>query len=282
VATVALLVHEGRDDAMSLAGRVSTWLTGSGHRARLLVLTDDGRVTEGDRVRPVEAVDLSGAELAVGLGGDDTFLRLVALAWAAGVPVLGVNFGHLGYLLELAPEDLETVLLRVLSGDVSLEERVGLSVEVGSRTWFALNEVVLEKTVFGHTVRLDMRIDGERFLTYSADGLLIATPTGSTAYNLSAGGPVLSPRLQAMVVTPVAPHLSLDRSLVLHPDQVVTVQIVDGRPAALVIDGQEVGRLVPGDGITCKVAGRPIQMVTTGDRGFGGLLRAALALDRLR
>ncbi len=277
--TVALLVHESRDDAMALARRTAESLETTGHQARLLVLSDDGTVTEDQQARPIESVDLSGADLAVGFGGDGTFLRLAALAWVARVPVLGVNFGRLGYLLELAPEDLDDMLLRVLSGAVMLEERVGLSVQVGERRWFALNEVVLEKTVFGHTVRLDTRIDGERFLTYSADGLLIATPTGSTAYNLSAGGPVLSPRLRAMVVTPVSPHLSLDRSLVLHPDQVVTVQIVDGRPAALVIDGQEVGRLAPGDDITCRVADEPLQMVTTGDRGFGGLLRAALALD---
>ena len=103
--------------------------------------------------------------------------------------------------------------------------------------------MVIEKIDFGHTVRLATSVDGEEALTYSADGLIIATPTGSTAYNLSAGGPILAPTLRAMVVTPVAPHFSLDRSLVLTEDQEVTVEIAPDRAGVLVIDGQEIGRL---------------------------------------
>ena len=146
----------------------------------------------------------------------------------------------------------------------------------GTGPWIAFNEIALEKTVFGHTVRLTTLIDGEELLTYSADGLLIATPSGSTAYNLSAGGPVISPRLRAMAVTPVAPHLTLDRSLVLHPDQTVTVRIRDGRPAVLVVDGREEGRLEPGDEVTCRVAPEPVRLVTLGTRRFGSLIHAAL------
>jgi hypothetical protein len=119
-------------------------------------------------------------------------------------------------------------------------------------TQLALNEVVLEKIDFGHTVRLATSIDGEDVFTYSADGVIIATATGSTAYNLSAGGPILSPALRAMVVTPVAPHLSLDRSLVLTDTQRVTVDDRPDRAAALVIDGQEIGRLEPGATVTCR------------------------------
>ena len=106
--------------------------------------------------------------------------------------------------------------------------------------------MVIEKIDFGHTVRLATTIDGEQALTYSADGLIIATPTGSTAYNLSAGGPILAPTLRAMVVTPVAPHFALDRSLVLAEDQEVTVEVAPDRTGVLVIDGLEVGRLQPG------------------------------------
>jgi NAD+ kinase len=149
-------------------------------------------------------------------------------------------------------------------------------------THLALNEVVLEKTIFGHTVRLTTSIDGEDVLTYSADGLLIATPTGSTAYNLSAGGPILAPALRAMVVTPVAPHLTLDRSLVLTDEQRVTVEIAPDRAAALVIDGQEIGRLEPGATITCRVATRPVRVVRNDPRGFGGTLRVRLLADRER
>ena len=141
-----------------------------------------------------------------------------------------------------------------------IEARCALEVTITDRSLgddrlvlLALNEVVIEKIEFGHTVRLATTIDDEEALTYSADGLIVATPTGSTAYNLSAGGPILAPTLRAMVVTPVAPHFSLDRSLVLTDEQVVMVEVAPDRAAALVVDGQEVGRLQPGSTVTCRV-----------------------------
>jgi NAD+ kinase len=290
MSTVAVLVNPRRADARQLAGEVSAWLGASGHRSRVLLVEGLDRVVEDAVEKDLVDLDLSGADLAVSLGGDGTFLRLVPLAWSADVPVLGVNFGRLGYLLELRPDQLQRALDQALAGDVVIDERWALCVSVtsgepnpdrpGSQVWFALNELVLEKTVFGHTVRLGTSIDGEDFITYSADGLIISTPTGSTAYNLSAGGPVLSPRLRAMVLTPVAAHLSFDRSLVLHPDQVVTVRVMDERAAALVIDGQDAGRLAPGTEVTCKLADRPVRLVTSGERGFGRLLKETLASDR--
>ena len=142
--------------------------------------------------------------------------------------------------------------------------------------------MVIEKIDFGHTVRLATRIDGEEALTYSADGLIVATPTGSTAYNLSAGGPILAPTLRAMVVTPVAPHLSLDRSLVLSEDQEVRIEVVPDRAGALVIDGADVGRLQPGSVITCRVAAKPVRVVRNEPQTFGGILRFRLLADRPR
>ncbi|MGH9089114.1 MAG: NAD(+)/NADH kinase, partial [Acidimicrobiales bacterium] len=162
---------------------------------------------------------------------------------------------------------------RSLDGD-------GEACPVGERWWVALNEMVLEKTVPGHMVSLSTAVDGEGFLEYKADGVLVATPTGSTAYNLSAGGPVLSPRLPAMVLTPVAPHLSIDRSLVLREDQVVTVRVLPGRPAVLVIDGREVGRLAPDGEVVCRVATELLRVVSPGGRGFAAPLRAALTHGR--
>ena len=146
----------------------------------------------------------------------------------------------------------------------------------------ALNEVVIQKIAFGHTVRLSTTIDGETALTYSADGLIVATPTGSTAYNLSAGGPILAPTLRAMVVTPVAPHFSLDRSLVLTDEQEVEIEVAPDRAAALVIDGTDVGRLQPGATVRCAVAERPVRVVRNEPQTFGGILRFRLLADRAR
>lgn len=301
MAEVAILVNPARPDAATLAADTVRWLDGQGHGATLLRLAPadraEGRVPTGDLLD----ADLSGADLALSLGGDGTFLRLVPLAYTAGVPILGVNFGRLGYLLEVEPADLLAVLGRTLAGDARIEERIVIAVTVDGaltpaagddrslpgdgaicpvdrRWWVALNEMVAEKTVPGHMVRFSTAVDGEEFLAYQADGVLVASPTGSTAYNLSAGGPVLAPRLPAMVMTPVAAHLAIDRSLVLRSDQVATVTVLPGRPAVLVIDGREAGRLAPGSTVVCRVAPAPLKVVHPGERGFAGPLRRALSL----
>lgn len=280
MATVAVLVHPVRPDAAELAAKTAAWLDGAGHQCRLLELTQEETVRADGTEVPLAAIDLEGTDLAVSLGGDGTFLRLVPLAHQADVPMLGVNFGRLGYLLELQPDDFLPTLERALAGDLTISERWAVEVSVSDGSlggpWLALNEVVLEKTLFGHTVRLATEIDGERFLQYSADGLLVATPTGSTAYNLSAGGPVLSPQLRAMVITPVAPHLTVDRSIVVGEHQVIRVLVEEERPAALVVDGVEIGRLDPPAVVACRIAPRPVRLVVR-DSGFAATLRATLA-----
>jgi NAD+ kinase len=205
------------------------------------------------------------------------------------VPVLGVNFGRLGYLPDLLPDQVRGALTKVFEGKAIVEARCALDVLISDRSTgdavtalLALNEVVIEKIDFGHTVRLATTVDGEEALTYSADGLIVATPTGSTAYNLSAGGPILAPTLRCMVVTPVAPHLSLDRSLVLSEDQEVRIEVVPDRAGALVIDGADVGRLQPGSVITCRIAAKPVRVVRNEPQTFGGILRFRLLADRPR
>ena len=289
MATVTFLVHPGRADALALTLDTVEWLASEGHKARVLQFSAPDRVTEDGIEVDVDEIDLAGTTVAVSMGGDGTFLRVVRLAWAEDLPVLGVNFGRVGYLPDLVPDQVRVALTRVFDGKAVIEARCALEVVVGDHShsggtsdYLALNEVVVEKTVFGHTIRLATSIDGEDVLTYSADGVLIATPTGSTAYNLSAGGPILSPNLRAMVVTPVAPHLSLDRSLVLTDEQRVTVRVADDRAGALVIDGQEVGRLDPGATVTCRVAARPVRVIRNDPQGFGGTLRARLLADRAR
>ena len=287
MATVTFLVHPDRADALDLANDTAEWLSGRGDAARILRFSGVDCVTEAGVEFEVGAVDLSGTDVAVSLGGDGTFLRVVRLAATADVPVLGVNFGRLGYLPDLGPDQVRGALKKVLVGKAAIEERSALEVTIsdhsigdGVSTLLALNEVVIEKIDFGHTVRLSTTIDGEQALTYSADGLIIATPTGSTAYNLSAGGPILAPTLRAMVVTPVAPHFSLDRSLVLAEDQCVAVEVVPDRNGVLVIDGQEVGRLQPGATITCRVAKNPVRVVRNEPHTFGTILRFRLLADR--
>lgn len=303
MATVALLVNPANDDAAKLAEGVARWLKSGGHRVRSLLLEPPDRVEEDGTTATLASVSLSGVDLAVSLGGDGTFLRMIPLAHGAGVPILGVNFGRLGYLLQVQPPDAETALDRALKGDVVLEERAVLVVSSqgghipvderdpsvtraergsGAARWLALNEVVVERTFPGHTVRLSTEIDGQPFLNYVADGVLVATPTGSTAYNLSAGGPVLSPDLRSLVITPIAPHLGFDRSVVLDVDQAVTVTVEGLRPAVVVIDGRGIARIPPGRSIVCRTAPEPVRFVTLAHQGFGTLLRNTLAAERDR
>jgi NAD+ kinase len=287
MATVTFLVHPDRPDALELATATAAWLTERGDVARILQFSGPDRVREAGTDVELDDVDLSGTTVAVSMGGDGTFLRVVRLAATVDVPVLGVNFGRLGYLPDLLPDQVRGALTKVFEGTAIIEPRCALDVAISDRSigdgitaLLALNEVVIEKIDFGHTVRLATSIDGEQALTYSADGLIVATPTGSTAYNLSAGGPILAPTLRAMVLTPVAPHFSLDRSLVLTEDQEVTIEIAPDRAGVLVIDGQEIGRLQPGATVTCTVAERPVRVVRNEPQTFGGILRFRLLAHR--
>jgi NAD+ kinase len=268
VTEVLLVAHGSRDDAVELAERTAARLTAAGTVARVVRL-------EG---RPVEATvdEVPSARLVVSLGGDGTFLRASRLARAADCPVLGVNFGRLGYLLEVAPEEFDEVLDLAVAGRAVVEDRLGLVVEAPGLTAFALNELVVEKTVPGHMVRIATAVNGEHLLTYAADGVIVATPTGSTAYNLSAGGPVVSPGLDVLLLTPVAPHFTIDRSIVLGPDEEVEMTILEDRPAVLVADGSLLARLEPGAAVRVRRDAVPVRVVMGTRHGVGGRLRASL------
>ncbi|HET6793790.1 MAG TPA: NAD(+)/NADH kinase [Acidimicrobiales bacterium] len=283
MATVALVVHRGRPEAVRLAHRAVEWLIDGGHRVRL-AKEDADAVDATSRGAGVEVAEeaavAAGADLAVSLGGDGTMLRTVELAVAQDVPVLGVNLGQLGYLAGVEPGRLCEALDQFLRGEYQEECRLTLQVEApGEPALMALNEGVLEKTVPGHTVRLALRLSGEHFISYACDGLIVSTPTGSTAYNLSARGPILSPLLQALLVTPVSPHMLFDRSLVLEPTDVVEVEVLEPRPALLVVDGVQARELAPGAVVRFRAADNAARFVVVdGGAGFHSILKAKFRL----
>jgi NAD+ kinase len=269
VSGILLVVHGTRTDAVALGESTSRRLEEAGTPARIVTL--EGRPVDAD----VDELTDS-PSLVVSLGGDGTFLRASRLARAASCPVLGVNFGRLGYLLEVAPEEFDAVLDDAIAGKALVEQRLGLLIEAPGLAAFALNELALEKTVPGHMVRVETSVNGEHFLTYAADGVIVATPTGSTAYNLSAGGPVVSPGLDVLLLTPVAPHFTIDRSIVLGPSEVVTMTVLPDRPAVLVADGALLGQLDPGATVTISRDPIPVKVVVGSRHGVGGRLRASL------
>ena len=203
--------------------------------------------------------DPGDADMVVVLGGDGTVLRAVNMLNGAPIPVLGVNVGLLGYLTEVgidrAVDSVQIALSGRAGADFIIDERMLLQVlvtKVGrpQTSWRALNEAVLEKQQSGHTVWIDVAVNHELFERYSADGVIVATPTGSTAYSMSARGPVVSPRHRALIVTPVSPHMNFDRSLVLGPEEHLQMTVAGTRPVDLAIDGRRVANLSSGDIVT--------------------------------
>lgn len=278
---VVIVAHHERSESASLAGAAIRWLNERGHSAWMPV-EDAERLglTDLGSDRPA-----SEAGLAIAIGGDGTVLRLVDQVNGAPVPVLAVNLGNLAYLTEVEPPAMEQALERYFAGDCHIEHRMLLQVELirhgtdtASASWKALNEAVLEKAEAGHTVRLLVNIDDAPFITYASDGMIIATPTGSTAYSLSARGPVISPNHRAILVTPVSPHQLFDRSLVLSPDEPVHVQVDGHRSVVLTVDGRVVASMGDGDAVRCRPSVADARFVRFGRRKFHQVLRAKFGL----
>ena len=253
--TVAVLVHPEREEALVKAAQFVADLHSIGFT--FLVFDDDA-----ERLSPlVPDADISviadePAELAIVFGGDGTILRAAEWALPLGVPLLGVNLGHVGFLAELEPSDIEALPAVVAERRYQVEERLALRVEVhdadGVITWTspAVNEVSMEKLARERMLNVLVSIDGRPLSRWGCDGVLVSTPTGSTAYGFSAGGPVIWPDVQAMMIVPLAAHALFARPMVLSPDSRVEVDtIVDSPTGILWCDGRRSHELVTGESV---------------------------------
>lgn len=282
MSAVGLVLHRERPQAVELARQIAASLLAGGHDVRLPAADADLADLAGHACADAELG--AGLDLAVSLGGDGTMLRTVDLVAGAGVPILGVNVGQLGYLTDVEPSDAMTAVARFLNGEGGIEERMLLRVRLEPvdgepQEQLAFNEAVLEKTPMGHTVRLAVEVDGEFFTTYAADGLIVATPTGSTAYAFSARGPIVAPRHRAQLLTPVSPHMLFDRTLVLEPEACVRLVVQGHRRATLSVDGRNLGELGEGDAVTCTAAECSARLVTFGPRDFLQILKTKFGLN---
>ena len=229
-----------------------------------------------DRVRAVAATagvelveDPRDAELAIVLGGDGTMLRALQSFLDIGVPVIGVNFGRVGFLASIKPEELEDSLRRVLAGDYAVVELPTLQARLDGETYVAVNDVFVSSSILGRMIELSWAVGGGDLGTVPCDGMICATPTGSTAYNLSNGGPVLVRGLDAMAVTFIAPH-SLDaRPLVVPRGLEVTLRNVAADvPAAVLVDGHRVGDAAPGDEVVVYLGNERTLLATLPETTF--------------
>ncbi|HEY0021921.1 MAG TPA: NAD(+)/NADH kinase [Longimicrobium sp.] len=222
-------------------------------------------------------------DLLLTLGGDGTLLRGARMVAREGVPVLGVNLGHLGFLTSAPRDEMEAGLSRWLAGEFSIDERLVLLVHTETaegergRDHLALNDAVLHKGGAARVIRLSMTATRDVVGSYSADGIILATPTGSTAYSLSAGGPIVSPTVDCIIATPICPHTLGVRPLILPADETVTVEVLSPtQELLLTIDGQESETLVPGQRVVVRRAPQPVRLVRFPGQTFFSTLRRKL------
>jgi NAD+ kinase len=275
VKRVGFVVHPTRPAADDAASRLERWL---GER-EVEIRHSDGADTEDD-ASAHGFVD--GLDLVVAVGGDGTFLRAAHLASRADVPVLGVKVGRMGFLTEVEPEDAAALLERILSGNARIEERLAVLAEPDGPAFaaqWALNEVIVEKSARHRLIRLAVYVGETYVTTFSADGVIVATPTGSTAYSFSARGPIVSPSVPCLIVTPIAPHMVFDRSLVLDPDQRVTIEVLGEEDGLVSADGRASLELPVGSRVRVGAAPRPSRFVRLDDApAFHELVRRKFGL----
>ena len=217
------------------------------------------------------------SDLVIALGGDGTVLAVARAIGERDVPIVGINLGHLGFLADVPPDDAEAALAAILEGDYALHERARLQVETPSARALVLNEVVLARgSELGRMIELEARVESRLVARYRADGLIVATPTGSTAYNLSAGGPLLDASVPAMLLTPICPHTLTQRPLVLPDSMTVEVRLSSQEDVRLALDGSPGPLLAPGESIRVSRSDHPICFVTPVGRDHFETLRTKL------
>ena len=230
--------------------------------------------------------ELSTTDVLVVLGGDGTFLRAARAVIDVDVPLIGINLGKVGFLSKAEASELEDVLARIVAGEYAIDERMALQARIlpagrkeGGTTHHALNDIVVARGALARVCRLDVAIGPSHLATYIADGLVVASPTGSTGYSFSAGGPVVDPLSRNLIVTPIAGYLSAIRSVVVSPRQTVTCRVVDANEALVSIDGREDIPIAVGDVVEVRALDRPIRLVEPkGAQPFWDLFRHKVEL----
>jgi len=276
--SVLLVVHTGRRAAVAAARDLADRLSAEGIGVR--ALESEVAALRCDSLRGVPTDDRAAddAELVVAFGGDGTLLRAAELARPAGAALLGVNLGHVGFLAEADRADLDTTVERILQSSYDVEDRLTLDVEVRrgadvvARAW-ALNDVTVEKVARERVLDLLVEVDGRPLSRWAGDGVICATPTGSTAYAFSAGGPVIWPSVQAMLVVPISAHALFARPLVISPESRVAINVMAAPGAALAFfDGRRTVELALHDRVDIRRGTLPVRLVR---------LHAAPFTDRL-
>lgn len=276
---IGLVAHSSKADARALVGEVCAELDRRG--AKYVMELETARLVGADSRLGVAEV-AKASDLLLVLGGDGTILRVVHLLGESLHPVLGINLGSLGFLTCFGPGEVSRAVDVILTGDYRLSKRLLLRAELirkgGSpEVFFALNDVVVSRGEMSKLVKIDVRIDGEMLTRFNADGLIVSTPTGSTAYSLSAGGPILLPDSGVFVVTPVCPHVLTNRSTVVSNQSVITAELaMEGQEVFINVDGQASLKMRVGDVLRISQSDRVLPLAMLPERPFSEVLRQKL------
>ncbi|HEY8535866.1 MAG TPA: NAD(+)/NADH kinase [Vicinamibacterales bacterium] len=283
IVRVGVVAKQGLTAAAAHLSAVADWLHERGVETVFEVETAELAGLDHEPTLPRDAI-AAAVDLVLVLGGDGTLLGTASRIGAAGLstPILGVNFGRLGFLTEVTLEELFPALESVLDGTAHIHERRRLhaSVQDGATTEaVALNDVVVTRGEISRVIDLAVTVDGQFVTRVKGDGVIVATPTGSTAYNLAASGPIVHPDVDAILITPIAPHTLANRPIVIPGSSTVEVAAIDtGRPADVFVtfDGQRGSRLSPTGIVRITRAPRPVRLVSSATRGYYDTLREKL------
>ena len=284
--TMLVRAHTGRDNAVRSARQVAEWLTTAGIAVRTL----KGELSyPGAEEVPSSTEAAEGAELVIVLGGDGTLLRAAELSRPAQVPLIGVNLGHVGFLAEAEPDGLANLVVKVVARQYTVEERMTLDVTVHSNgsvlgSGWALNEATVEKAARERMIEVITEVDGRPLSRWGCDGVVCSTPTGSTAYAFSAGGPVVWPEVDALLMVPISAHALFAPPMVVSPASVLAVELIAGHEtsgAVLWCDGRRKVDLPPGARVEVRRGALPVLLARLhgpGPAGFTDRLVAKFGL----
>ena len=276
----------GRQDDPRVADPM-THLVGHLTEAGIEVFAAEEMVLDLPVTRVEESALSAHVDLMIAIGGDGTMLYAGSLSRDANVPLLGVNRGRLGFLADVTPDEMLTSVDHILHGDYTIESRLLLDAQLmkadgGVISSTAFNDVVLKRRETGRMVDFEASVAGQFVNTHSGDGLIVATPTGSTAYALSCGGPIIEPQLDAVVVVPICPHTLTDRPIVIAANQQIEIRLLerDGSQAEIVVDGHSIDTIQPDDILKINAAENRIQLIHPPGYDYYGILRSKLFWGR--
>jgi NAD+ kinase len=275
IKTVGVVIKPHATHVQGVLAELLTFLEERG----LSCVLEDAAVEMLDARGGLPRLDVPGAcDLVVVLGGDGTLLSVARAAATSGVPVMGVNLGSLGFLTEIPVQEMSLALDALLDGDEGLiNPRMMVEADFRGETSLCLNDIVINKGALARIIQMKIRIDGREIETLKSDGLIVATPTGSTAYSLAAGGPILQPYMPAVLLTPICPHTLSFRPIVVSSESRIRIELLTpGEEVYLTLDGQRGSPMVAGDTIEIRRSRRELRIVSSPKRGYFDLLREKL------